>query len=106
MNRADLLSGKAAGLRASGPRDENALFFFHRGASKEVVRNSCLECHSNDGLPASAMRLAEHNIRTHQIFIDGIAMKASTLEAEAEVALAWKRADKSWATLIPFWPKE
>jgi hypothetical protein len=106
LNRADLLKGVAGGLRASGPADQAYLEFFHRMPSKEVVRKSCVECHAPDGTLSSALRMVEHNVETHKLYFDGIALKASSVPREAELAAAWKQADKSWAKLKEFWPKE
>lgn len=106
LNRGDLLAGTAGGLRASGPTDEAVLVFFHHMPSKEAVRKSCLECHGQEGIPSSALQMVDQDLRTHEGFFDGIPMKSSSVQAEAEAAVTWKRADASWTKLMECWPKD
>jgi hypothetical protein len=106
LNREDLFAGVAGGLQATGSKGESVMLSFHRLASKQTVRKSCLECHGSGAIPSSSLRVVEPDPNSNAQRVDGIAMRETTVERETEATLKWKQADKSWTLLRQFWPKE
>ncbi|MBV8881221.1 MAG: hypothetical protein JO332_14745 [Planctomycetaceae bacterium] len=107
LNRGDLFKGAAGGLRATGPGEEAFLPFFNLLATaRRVVRTSCTTCHGSGAILSTGFRLAGFDPATHERFYDGIPLKASTLEREADLTASRQRNDDSWQLLNRYWPKD
>jgi len=105
LNRADLFAGVGGGLRAADADEQGILFFFHRVAAKDRIRSTCVECHGFQAIPQAALRFGGSD-RQAGILSNGIALRTTTVDQEADATKKWKQADKSWEFVRRFWPKE
>jgi hypothetical protein len=106
LKRGDLFGGTAGGLQATATDEEAVLFFFNRGASKEPIRRSCVQCHGATVLPGVALRYAGRDPRTREGLTDGVPLRVTTMEKEAEATLKARETDRWTDLLRKFWPKE